>query len=47
MLLGVQGDEEISAEAWADMLGTINYEVVCDFGPRMPRRYTRGGAPSA
>ncbi|MFV1999128.1 MAG: alanine racemase, partial [Acidimicrobiia bacterium] len=43
VLLGVQGDEEISAEAWADMLGTINYEVVCDFGPRMPRRYTRGG----
>ncbi|GMQ98393.1 MAG: alanine racemase [Acidimicrobiia bacterium] len=43
VLLGVQGDQQISAEEWADMLGTINYEVVCDFGPRMPRRYTRGG----
>jgi len=43
VLLGVQGDEQIPAEEWADMLGTINYEVVCDFGPRMPRRYTRGG----
>ena len=43
VLLGTQGDEVISAESWADMLGTINYEIVCGFGPRMPRRYTRGG----
>lgn len=45
VLLGVQGAEEISAEAWAETLGTINYEIVCDFGPRLPRRYTRGGSP--
>jgi len=43
VLLGVQGDEQITAEEWADMLGTINYEIVCDFGPRLPRRYTHGG----
>lgn len=41
VLLGSQGDEEITAEEWAQRLGTINYEVVCRFGPRMPRRYRR------
>jgi alanine racemase len=40
VLLGSQGDEEISADEWAERLGTINYEIVCGFGPRMPRRYT-------
>ena len=43
MLIGIQGDEEISAEEWASLLDTINYEIVCDFGPRLPRRYH--GAP--
>ncbi|MCJ7725212.1 MAG: alanine racemase, partial [Acidimicrobiia bacterium] len=37
VLLGAQGDEEISAEEWARLLGTIVYEIVCGFGPRMPR----------
>lgn len=39
VLLGTQGEEAITAEEWAERLGTINYEIVCDFGPRMPRRY--------
>ena len=39
VLLGHQGNEEISAENWAARLGTIAYEVVCGFGPRLPRRY--------
>ncbi|MDX1689912.1 MAG: alanine racemase [Acidimicrobiia bacterium] len=39
VLLGRQGDEEISADEWAERLGTINYEIVCGFGPRLPRRY--------
>lgn len=39
VLLGRQGQNEITAEEWADWLGTINYEVVCNFGPRLPRRY--------
>ena len=43
VLLGPQGGEEISAEEWAGRLGTINYEIVCRFGPRLPRRYTRAG----
>jgi alanine racemase len=43
VLLGRQGSEEISAEEWAGLLGTINYEIVCDFGPRLPRRYSKAG----
>jgi alanine racemase len=37
VLLGRQGDERITADDWAAMLGTISYEVVCGVGPRMPR----------
>ena len=39
VLMGAQGEEEISADELADSLGTINYEVVSTFGPRIPRRY--------
>ena len=39
VLLGRQGDDVIGAEEWAERLDTINYEVVCGFGPRLPRRY--------
>jgi len=56
-LLGRQGDEEITAMEWADLLGTISYEVLCGIGPRVPRVtageskagwgswLSRGGAP--
>jgi alanine racemase len=44
VLLGRQGDHEITADEWAARLGTINYEVVCGIGPRVPRRYHREGA---
>ena len=39
VLLGAQGDEEITADEWAAALGTISYEVVCSVGARVPRRY--------
>jgi alanine racemase len=39
VLLGRQGTEEITAEDWAGMLGTITYEVLCGVGARMPRRF--------
>ena len=39
VLMGSQGDEEITADEWARLLGTINWEIVCGFGPRLPRRY--------
>ena len=41
VLIGSQGDDRIAVEEWADTLGTISYEVVCHFGPRLPRRYVR------
>lgn len=37
VLLGKQGDDEISAEEIAQWLGTINYEVVTSILPRVPR----------
>jgi len=39
VLIGTQGDEEITAQEWADLLGTITYEVVCRFSNRIPRNY--------
>ena len=44
VFIGVQGDEEVTATEWADLLSTINYEIVCQFGPRLPRHYIRGGS---
>lgn len=43
VLLGAQGDLEITADDWAAALGTISYEVVSRLGPRLPRRYSGGG----
>jgi alanine racemase len=37
VLLGRQGNEEITADEWAGLLGTISYEVLCGIGPRVPR----------
>jgi alanine racemase len=39
VLIGAQGDERISAEEVARRWSTINYEVVCGIGPRVPRLY--------
>ncbi len=39
VLLGRQGDDEITAEEWAAHLDTIAYEIVTGIGPRVPRRY--------
>ena len=43
VLLGRQGGQEVSATEWADLLGTINYEILCDIGPRVPRRVVGDG----
>jgi alanine racemase len=42
VLVGRQGDEEITADEWAGLLGTISYEVLCDIGPRVPRLTIEG-----
>lgn len=39
VLLGRQGDDEITALEWADRLDTIGYEVVTRIGPRVPRHH--------
>jgi len=39
VLIGRQGDAEITAASWAERLGTIAYEVVCGISPRVPRLY--------
>jgi alanine racemase len=39
VLIGRQGDEEITAADWAHALGTIAYTIVCGIGPRVPRVY--------
>jgi alanine racemase len=36
-LLGADGNARISAEDWAEKLGTINYEVFCRISQRVPR----------
>jgi len=47
VLLGRQGSEEITADEWAELLGTISYEVLCDIGPRVPRLVGGAGAGRA
>jgi alanine racemase len=37
VLIGTQGGERITAEDVAAWRGTINYEVTCAVGPRVPR----------
>lgn len=39
VLIGRQGDHEVSAWDWAERLGTIAYEVTCALSPRLPRVY--------
>ena len=44
VLIGIQGNERITAEEVARRLDTINYEVTCALTPRVPRIYHRDGA---
>ncbi len=39
VLMGRQGDQEISIDDMADSLSTINYEITCLVGKRVPRVY--------
>lgn len=39
VLIGRQGDEEISADEVAALQGTISYEILSRIGPRVPRVY--------
>jgi alanine racemase len=39
VLIGRQGDQQITAWDWATQVGTIAYEVLCGIGPRVPKIY--------
>jgi alanine racemase len=38
-VIGGYGEEEVGVERMADLLQTINYEIVCGLGKRVPRLY--------
>ena len=39
VLIGKQGDSEITIKSVADKCGTIVYEILCGFVDRIPRIY--------
>jgi alanine racemase len=39
VLIGRQGQDQITADDIAEWAGTISYEVLCSIGPRIPRLY--------
>ena len=43
VLIGTQGHESITADEMAAKLHTINYEISCLVGKRVPRLYTKDG----
>ncbi len=45
ILIGASEDERITVEEIAAIMGTINYEVVCQLGKRIPRVYLEDGKP--
>jgi alanine racemase len=42
-LMGEQGDLKFTADAIAELIGTINYEVTCMISKRVPRVYMKAG----
>lgn len=43
ILFGKDGNDRITVEAVAALMGTINYEVLCVIGKRVPRVYIQNG----
>jgi alanine racemase len=46
VLIGASGRQRQTAEDLARRIGTINYEITCGIGARVPREYHRDGAPA-
>ena len=42
-IMGRSGDESITADDLAELSGTINYEILCDFGMRLDKKYIQAG----
>ena len=45
IILGQSGDLKINADDYAEILGTINYEVLCMFKHRIPKVYIKNNKP--
>lgn len=43
IIMGSDGKNTVSAEELAKIAGTINYEIVCNVGKRVPRVYVKNG----
>ena len=43
-LMGIDGGEEISPHEIGGLVGSVSYDVISNFGRRLPRVYVRGGA---
>ena len=43
IIMGCADGKSVSADALAGIIGTINYEIVCDVGKRVPRVYLKNG----
>ena len=41
IIMGSDGINEISADDIAEATGTINYEILCAFGQRLPKVYVK------
>ena len=41
IIMGSDGVNEISADDIAEATGTINYEILCAFGQRLPKVYVK------
>ena len=46
VLYGSQESSCIAVEEVAQLLGTINYELLCHVGKRVPRCYLKEGRPA-
>jgi alanine racemase len=44
VLIGRQGDQEVTVGELARLVGTIDYEIACGIGPRVPRTYRGAGS---
>jgi alanine racemase len=41
IIMGTDGNLEVTAEDIAKATGTINYEICCAFGQRLPKVYVK------
>ena len=45
IILGQSDDLKINADDYAEILGTINYEILCMFKHRIPKVYLKNNKP--